>query len=89
MISIYQFKPRFQALLRPIARAAPRRASPPMPSPSRPCTSRWRSGPYLLALYGEQRQLFLPFVAVTPFGWGSIGAVVFPSALSEMAAEGA
>lgn len=42
-----------------------------------------------MALYGEQRQLFLPFVAVTPFGWGSIGAVVFPSALSEMAAEGA
>jgi CDP-diacylglycerol--glycerol-3-phosphate 3-phosphatidyltransferase len=29
--------------------------------------------------------LYLPFVAVAPFGWGSVGAVVFLSAVSEMA----
>lgn len=29
--------------------------------------------------------LYLPFVAVEPFGWGSVGAVIFLSALSEMA----
>jgi len=28
--------------------------------------------------------LYLPFVAVTPFGWGSVGAVIFLSAVSEM-----
>lgn len=28
--------------------------------------------------------LYLPFVAVAPFGWGSVGAVIFLSALSEM-----
>ena len=29
--------------------------------------------------------LYLPFVAVAPFGWGSVGAVIFLSAISEMA----
>jgi CDP-diacylglycerol--glycerol-3-phosphate 3-phosphatidyltransferase len=29
--------------------------------------------------------LYLPFVMVAPFGWGSVGAVVFLSAVSEMA----
>lgn len=29
--------------------------------------------------------LYLPFVAVAPFGWGSVGAVIFLSAVSEMA----
>ena len=28
--------------------------------------------------------LYLPFVAVAPFGWGSVGTVIFLSALSEM-----
>jgi len=28
--------------------------------------------------------LYLPFVVVAPFGWGSVGAVIFLSALSEM-----
>lgn len=29
--------------------------------------------------------LYLPFVFVAPFGWGSVGAVIFLSAVSEMA----
>ena len=29
--------------------------------------------------------LYLPFVAVAPFGWGSVGAVIFLAAVSEMA----
>lgn len=29
--------------------------------------------------------LYLPFVLVAPFGWGSIGALIFLSSLSEMA----
>lgn len=29
--------------------------------------------------------LYLPFVAVAPFGWASVGAVIFLAALSEMA----
>lgn len=29
--------------------------------------------------------LYLPFVAVAPFGWGCVGAVIFLSAVSEMA----
>ena len=29
--------------------------------------------------------LYLPFVAIAPFGWGSVGAVIFLSAVSEMA----
>lgn len=29
--------------------------------------------------------LYLPFVAVAPFGWGSVGAVIFLASLSEMA----
>lgn len=29
--------------------------------------------------------LYLPFVAVAPFGWASVGLVIFASALSEMA----
>ena len=28
--------------------------------------------------------LYLPFVAIAPFGWGNVGAVIFLSALSEM-----
>ena len=29
--------------------------------------------------------LYLPFAVVAPFGWGSVGAVIFLSAVSEMA----
>ena len=29
--------------------------------------------------------LYLPFIVVAPFGWASVGAVIFLSALSEMA----
>ena len=29
--------------------------------------------------------LYLPFVTIAPFGWASVGAVVFLSAVSEMA----
>ncbi|HRH73461.1 MAG TPA: CDP-alcohol phosphatidyltransferase family protein [Zoogloea sp.] len=29
--------------------------------------------------------LYLPFVAIAPFGWGSVGVVIFLSAVSEMA----
>ena len=29
--------------------------------------------------------LYLPFVGIAPFGWGSVGAVIFLSAVSEMA----
>lgn len=44
-------------------------------------------GAYLneLADVVSDAALYLPFVLVTPFGWGSVGAVVFLSALSEMA----
>ena len=28
--------------------------------------------------------LYLPFIAILPFGWGSVGTVIFLSALSEM-----
>ena len=28
--------------------------------------------------------LYLPFIAIVPFGWGSVGTVIFLSALSEM-----
>jgi len=131
MISIYQLKPRFQALLRPIARCcAASGITANMVTVSAMLVSLVLGA--VLALYGEQRILFLllplwmflrmafnaidgmlarefgqksalgaylnelsdvisdaalylPFVAIAPFGWGSIGAVVFLSAVSEMA----
>ena len=131
MISIYQLKPRFQALLRPIARAC---AVAGITANSVTIAAMLISLALgaALALYGERREVFLllplwmflrmafnaidgmlvrefgqksalgaylnelsdvvsdaalylPFVAVAPFGWGSIGAVVFLSAVSEMA----
>lgn len=131
MISIYQLKPRFQALLRPIARACAVAGI----TANSVTTAAMLISLVLgaaLAFYGERRELFLllplwmflrmafnaidgmlarefgqksalgaylnelsdvvsdaalylPFVAVAPFGWGSIGAVVFLSAVSEMA----
>ena len=131
MISIYQLKPRFQALLRPIARGcAASGITANMVTVSAMLISLALGA--VLARYGEQRSLFLllplwmflrmafnaidgmlarefgqksalgaylnelsdvisdaalylPFVAVSPFGWGSIGAVLFLSAVSEMA----
>ena len=131
MISIYQLKPRFQALLRPIAQAC---AVAGITANSVTIAAMLISLALgaALALYGERREVFLllplwmflrmafnaidgmlarefgqksalgaylnelsdvvsdaalylPFVAVAPFGWGSIGAVVFLSAVSEMA----
>lgn len=131
MISIYQLKPRFQNLLRPIARAC---ATSGITANTVTVAAMLISIALgvVLAIYGDQRRLFLllplwmflrmafnaidgvlarefgqksalgaylnelsdvisdaalylPFVAVAPFGWGSVGAVVFLSAVSEMA----
>ena len=130
MISIYQLKPRFQALLRPLARGC---AAAGITANTVTVTAMLVSLVLgaVLAFYGERRALFLllplwmflrmafnaidgllarefgqksalgaylnelsdvisdaalllPFVAVAPFGWGSIGTVVFLSAVSEM-----
>ena len=130
MISIYQLKPRFQALLRPLARGC---ATVGITANVVTITAMLVSLALgaVLALYVERRALFLllplwmflrmafnaidgmlarefgqksalgaylnelsdvvsdaalylPFVAVAPFGWGSVGAVIFLSAVSEM-----
>lgn len=131
MISIYQLKPCFQALLRPIAR---RCAAAGITANSVTIAAMLVSLALgaALALCADQRALFLllplwmflrmalnaidgmlarefgqksalgaylnelsdvisdaalyiPFVTVAPFGWGSVGTVVFLSAVSEMA----
>jgi len=131
MISIYQLKPRFQALLRPIVgRLAAAGVTANQVTLAAMLISlalglglflnAGSSGAFLLLplwmflrmafnavdgmLAREFRQqsplgayfnelsdvvsdaaLYLPFVAVAPFGWGSVGAVIFLSAVSEMA----
>ncbi len=131
MITIYQLKPRFQALLRPIASGCARSGITANTVTVSAMLISLALGT-VLAVYGDQRQLFLllplwmflrmafnaidgmlarefgqksalgaylnelsdvisdaalylPFVMVAPFGWGSVGAVVFLSAVSEMA----
>ena len=131
MISIYQLKPRFQALLRPIARScAIAGITANMVTITAMLVSLALGA--VLAFYGERREVFLllplwmflrmafnaidgmlarefgqksalgaylnelsdvvsdaalylPFVTIAPFGWASVGAVVFLSAVSEMA----
>ena len=131
MISIYQLKPRFQALLRPIARScAIAGITANMVTIAAMLVSLALGT--VLAFYGERRDVFLllplwmflrmafnaidgmlarefgqksalgaylnelsdvvsdaalylPFVTIAPFGWDSVGAVVFLSAVSEMA----
>lgn len=132
MITIYELKPRFQALLRPLVRSA---ASAGITANGVTMSAMMLSialGAVLLAFGDEQRELFLllplwmflrmalnavdgmlarefgqksalgaylnelsdvvsdaalylPFVIVAPFGWASVGAVIFLAALSEMA----
>ena len=131
MISIYQLKPRFQALLRPIVgRLATAGVTANQVTLAAMLISlalglglflnAGNSGAFLLLPlwmflrmafnavdgmlareFGQQSPLgayfnelsdvlsdaalYLPFVAVAPFGWGSVGAVIFLSAVSEMA----
>lgn len=131
MISIYQLKPRFQALLHPLARACANGGITANAVTLAAMAISIALG-IVLAVYGENRWIFLllplwmflrmafnaidgmlarefgqksalgaylnelsdvisdaalylPFVAIAPFGWGSVGAVVFLSAVSEMA----
>lgn len=131
MISIYQLKPRFQSLLRPIAsRLAGCGVTANTVTVSAMLISLVLG--VVLAIHGERRSLFLllplwmflrmafnaidgmlarefgqksalgaylnelsdvisdaalylPFVAVAPFGWADVGAVVFLATVSEMA----
>ncbi|MBL8453950.1 MAG: CDP-alcohol phosphatidyltransferase family protein [Zoogloea sp.] len=131
MISIYQLKPRFQALLRPIVgRLAAAGVTANQVTLAAMLISlalglglflnAGNSGAFLLLPlwmflrmafnavdgmlareFGQQSALgayfnelsdvvsdaalYLPFVAVAPFGWGSVGAVIFLSTVSEMA----
>ena len=131
MISIYQLKPRFQALLRPIVgRLAAAGVTANQVTLAAMLISLalglglflntanssaflllplWMSlrmafnavdgmlvrdfgqqsplGAYLNELSDviSDAALYLPFVAIAPFGWGSVGAVIFLSAVSEMA----
>lgn len=131
MISIYQLKPRFQALLRPIVgrlaaagvtanqvtlaamlislllglglflNTDSRRAFLLLPlwmflrmafnAVDGMLAREFRQQSPLGAYFNElsdvlsDAALYLPFVAVAPFGWGSVGAVIFLSAVSEMA----
>lgn len=131
MISIYQLKPRFQALLRPIVgRLADAGVTANQVTLAAMCVSialgiglflhpdkpaaflllpLWMFlrmafnavdgmlarefgqqsalGAYLNELSDviSDAALYLPFVWIAPFGWGSVGAVVFLSAVSEMA----
>jgi CDP-diacylglycerol--glycerol-3-phosphate 3-phosphatidyltransferase len=133
MISIYQLKPRFQALLRPIARScAAAGITANMVTIAAMLVSLALGA--VLAFYGERREVFLllplwmflrmafnaidgmlarefgqksalgaylnelsdvvsdaalylPFVTIAPFGWGSVGAVVFLSAVSKWPAR--
>lgn len=129
MISVYQLKPRFQSLLRPLVRqlaAAGVTANAitllamatscvlgglllGTSSPSlfvllplwmflrmafnavdgmlaREHGQQTRLGAYLNELSDvvSDAALYLPFVAVAPFSWASVGAVIFLSCLSEM-----
>ena len=131
MISIYQLKPRFQALLRPIARSCATAGVTANKVTVAAMLVSLALGA-VLAFYGERRDVFLllplwmflrmafnaidgmlarefgqksalgaylnelsdvvsdaalylPFVTIAPFGWASVGAVVFLSAVSEMA----
>lgn len=129
MISIYQLKPRFQALLRPLVgylAAAGVTANAItllamliscglgallLGSAGRPLFlllplwmflrmalnavdgmlarehgQQTRLGAYLNELTDvvSDAALYLPFVAVAPFGWASVGAVIFLASLSEM-----
>ena len=132
MISIYQLKPRFQALLRPIARrlahsgitanavtvaamlislvlgaflyfygASHRQLFLLLPlwmflrmafnaidgMLAREFGQKSTLGAYLNELSDvvSDAALYLPFVCIAPFGWGSIGSVIFLSCVSEMA----
>lgn len=131
MISIYQLKPRFQALLRPIVgRLADAGVTANQVTLAAMCVSialgiglflhpdkpaaflllpLWMFlrmafnavdgmlarefgqqsalGAYLNELSDvlSDAALYLPFVWIAPFGWGSVGAVVFLAAVSEMA----
>lgn len=54
---------------------------------ARECGQKSLLGAYLNELSDviSDTALYLPFVAVAPFGWASVGAVIFLAALSEMA----
>ena len=130
MISVYQFKPQFQALLRPLVtflaasgvtanavtvttmilscilgsvllgarsselflllplwmfvRMALNAVDGMLAREFGQCT---QLGAYLNELTDvvSDAALYLPFVAVAPFGWASVGAVIFLAGLSEMA----
>jgi CDP-diacylglycerol--glycerol-3-phosphate 3-phosphatidyltransferase len=116
MISIYELKPRFQALLRPIVAQLDRAGITAnavtlfamiiscalgivlfaYPSPRLflllPLWMFLRMahksplGAYLNELTDvvSDAALYLPFVMIAPFGWGSVAGVIFLSALSEM-----
>lgn len=130
MISIYQLKPRFQSLLRPLARALAAAGITANAITILTMLASCAIGAFLLVTdnqgwflllpfwmlirmalnaidgmlareFGQQTALgaylneltdvvsdaalYLPFVAVPPFGCGSIGAVIFLACLSEMA----
>lgn len=132
MISIYQLKPRFQALLRPMTRALAARGvtangvtllamlismglgawlyaqGPNTPGLflllplwmflrmalnaidgmlAREFGQKSALGAYLNELTDvfSDAALYLPFVLISPFGWGSVGSLIFLSAVSEMA----
>jgi CDP-diacylglycerol--glycerol-3-phosphate 3-phosphatidyltransferase len=129
MISIYDLKPRFQALLRPLVAQLDQLGITAnavtllamllscalgftlflLPSPrlflllplwmflrmalnavdgmlAREFGHKSPLGAYLNELTDvvSDAALYLPFVLVAPYGWGSVGAVIFLSALSEM-----
>ncbi len=129
MISLYQLKPRFQAMLRPLVRslasAGVTANAVTLLAMSFSCMlggvlfatadhslflllplwmflrmafnavdgmlarehgQQTRLGAYLNELTDvvSDAALYLPFVAVAPFGWGSVGAVIFLASLSEM-----
>ena len=130
MFSIYQLKPAFQALLRPLARGCAKSGvtangvtlAAMMVSLALGGILYFANGNRLLFLllplwmflrmafnaidgmlareFGQKSALgaylnelsdvvsdaalYLPFVAIAPFGWASVGAVIFLSALSEM-----
>jgi CDP-diacylglycerol--glycerol-3-phosphate 3-phosphatidyltransferase len=130
MISIYEFKPRFQMLLRPLVRRCAERNITANSITIIATVGSVVVGSILVAFpqsyyfaflpvwmflrmalnaidgmlareFGQQTPLgaylnelsdvisdaalYLPFVVIKPFGWGSIGLVIFLSTLSEMA----
>lgn len=132
MLSIYQVKPHFQALLRPFVRSCANAGVTANAVTVAAMAISLALGLVLLMLGEQQRSLFLllpvwmflrmalnavdgmlarefgqrsllgaylnelsdvvsdaalylPFVVVVPFGWSSVGAVIFLSAISEMA----